>query len=425
MSKLAKVVCSGVLALIMPSCSAVPKPPEMVALEKLRDAPGLSAEDRRSFDLLACADELLLQAGRKWDQGDTKAASRLALEGQIKMKTGIALLQATRAKSRLADIAIEQAAADVELSRVREAQEAAQDEIALLGQLIAAKARTREEHSVLTRQLDATRKAAALEKQATAERRRAAALKNVHLAETAVKAAEAVASPAYASARYAVASRMLQEAHRALDSERWEDASSRATLAMTEAARAIERARPQYELTKPVMSPATRDQALEADASAIVGVEVRRESDGDLRRVVLLLRDAFEDSSAKLSATGVKMVDELAALSTRYPTYPVQLGGHAAGQTPGSRETVSLARANAIYWALVQRGVDSRRMSIEGALAQPADLGAHGAVSDPASVQANLTLFYYVTQNSPGTVAPATPPAAPFDQAEPPISAVP
>ncbi|HXT97296.1 MAG TPA: OmpA family protein, partial [Polyangia bacterium] len=46
---------------------------------------------------------------------------------------------------------------------------------------------------------------------------------------------------------------------------------------------------------------------------------------------------------------------------------------------------LSLARANAVYWALVGRGIDPKRMSVDGK-------GASGANADP---RVELVILYH------------------------------
>ena len=82
-------------------CAAGPRPQELVALEKLRMDPTLTDSDRKAFDLLAAADDLVIHAAAKWERGDAKGARRDALMGQIKLKTAVAILQADRAQARI------------------------------------------------------------------------------------------------------------------------------------------------------------------------------------------------------------------------------------------------------------------------------------------------------------------------------------
>src|SRR5207253_11024454 len=85
-----------VAVFLNPGCAARQRPKELVALEKLRANPTLSDSDRRAFDLLAAADDLLLRAEGEWEHGSLERARKYALMGKIKMETALAIRDAER-----------------------------------------------------------------------------------------------------------------------------------------------------------------------------------------------------------------------------------------------------------------------------------------------------------------------------------------
>jgi outer membrane protein OmpA-like peptidoglycan-associated protein len=361
---------------LAPGCASTPKPKEIVALEDLRSDPTLSDPDRRAFDLLAAADALLVQASRAWEHHDAYAARRDALMGQIKMKTALALMQAERLGSKVAELDSELTISNDEAARLDAELATAKEEVALLERLQKMKAATLAERKAISAEADASKKRAA------ADRRKADALHGLKVLELTLKIAETVEAPAYAKAQYTAATGMLQDAHKEFDGAHWDEAAARATLAQAEAEKAIALARPQYEKASHTLSNQARDRELEADATAIGGVETRLERDGDLQRLVLVLRGLFGDKRAALRPEEAKTVDAVKDLLNKYPTYPLQLTGFTDEQAkvdpekaaPGKAEpskpddqaTLSLARANAVYWALVGRGIDPKRISVEG-----------------------------------------------------------
>ena len=246
----------------------------------------------------------------------------------------------------------------------------------MLERLQKMKAATLAERKAISDQADASKK------QAAADKRKADALHGLRVLELTLKIAETVEAPAYAKAQYTAATGMLQDAHKELDGAHWDEAAARATLAQAEAEKAIALARPQYEKAAHTLSNRARDRELEADATAIGGVETRLERDGDLQRLVLVLRGLFGDKRAALRPEEAKTVDAVKDLLNKYPTYPLQLTGFTDEQAradsgkaappkadpPKSDDqaTLSLARANAVYWALVGRGIDPKRISVEG-----------------------------------------------------------
>ncbi|HLK90357.1 MAG TPA: OmpA family protein [Polyangia bacterium] len=389
----------GISLLGAVGCAAAPKPKEIVALEDLRRDPTLSEPDRRAFDLLAAADALLVQASRAWEHHDAQGARRDALMGQIKMKTALALLQAEHASSRVAQLDAELAISQDESARLDTELLTAQEEVALLERLKSAKAAVAAERKALSEQADVVKK------QAASERQKAAAQHGVRVLELTLKIADTVDTPRYAKAQYTAATAMLQDAHKELDAGHWDEALARATLAQAEAEKGIALARPSYEKASQALSNRARDRELEADATGIAGVATRVEREGDLQRLVLVFHGLFADKQSALRPEQAKVVDAVKELLDKYPTYPVQLVGYASGGAPagagvgaGASSNVtsdkndgaselSLARANAVYWALVGRGIDPKRMSVDGRAA------AASAASGEARVE--LAILYH------------------------------
>ena len=86
-----------------------------------------------------------------------------------------------------------------------------------------------------------------------------------------------------------------------------------------------------------------------------------------LQRLVLVLPSCFAEGRSTLLPSCAKTIDAVKDLLSKYPTYPLQLTGYTDDQ--GKRDDLtllSLARANAVYWALVGRGMDPKRMSVDG-----------------------------------------------------------
>jgi outer membrane protein OmpA-like peptidoglycan-associated protein len=362
-------------------CASTPKPKEIVALEDMRADPTLSDPDRRAFDLLAAADALLVQASRAWEHHDPYAARRDALMGQIKMKTALALMQAERLSTKVAELDSELVISNDEASRLDAELATAKEEVALLERLQKMKAATLAERKAISAEADASKK------QAAADKRKGDALHGIRVLELTLKIAETVEAPTYAKAQYTAAQGMLQDAHKEFDGGHWDEAVARATLAQAEAEKGIALAGPQYEKAAHTLSNRARDRELEADATAIGGIETRLERDGDLQRLVLVLRGLFGEKRAALRPEQAKTVDAVKDLLNKYPTYPLQLTGFTDEQgkadvakaesgksdpaktspTKADDEpTLSLARANAVYWALVGRGIDPKRISVDG-----------------------------------------------------------
>jgi outer membrane protein OmpA-like peptidoglycan-associated protein len=353
-------------------CAARPRPPELVTLEKLRDDPSLTDGDRRAFDLLGAADDLVVRAEGEWERRDAYGARRDALMGQIKMKTALALLEANRERARIAALDAEIQLAGDEDQRLQDQLATAREEVALLERLRTASRAAAEERKALVDKFEGAKKQAASERQRlaealAAEKQRAEALDGLRRAELAIRAAETVDAPRYAKAKYTAAVNMLQDAHKQFDGGHWGEAIARTTLARSEAEGGTALARPAYEKAAVVLSAQARDRALEADATALPGIPTRLERDKDLQRLVLVLGGLFAEHQAVLQPTGGKVLDAVKDLIGKYPSYPLQLVAYTDDQgKPADLAALSLAQANAVYWAFVSRGIDPKRMTVEG-----------------------------------------------------------
>ena len=398
---LAAVVTSSALGL---GCATSPRLKEIVALEGLRADPQLSDPDRRAFDLLAAADVLLVQACRYWERGKDQLARRDALMGQIKLKTALALLQAERLQARSAELDAQIALSQDEATRLDDQLATDLEGIAITEKLRTMTAASAEERKALSQQMDVAKKQAASEHQRmtdqlTAIKRRAEVLDGLRQVELTLKTAETVEAPRYAKSKYGAATGVLQDAHKEFDAGHWDEALARATLAQSEATDAVTLARPQYEKAAQAMSNNARDRNLEADATAIVGVTTRLDRQGDLQRLVLLLHGLFADKRSVLLPDRAAVLDALKELLAKYPSYPLQLTGFTADQgKPDDLVALSLARANAVYWALVSRGIDAKRFSVDGkGSAQPiADDSTAAGRGENARIE--LSILYHITQ---------------------------
>jgi outer membrane protein OmpA-like peptidoglycan-associated protein len=385
-------------------CAARSRPAELVALEKLRADPTLRDADRRAFDLLAEADDLLLRAHAAWDRRDAYAARRDALMGQIKMKTALAILQAEYAQSQGAQLDEKLAIVSDEDARLEDQLAIVSEGVDLLEKLRATKAAAAQERKTMSEQMASAKQQAVTERQKLADQlssqqRRAEALDGIRRAELALRTAETVQAPRYAKVKYVAATNMLQEAHKEFDAGRWDEALARTALAQSEADGGIAVARPQYERTAELVANRARDAALEADASALSGVKLRLERDGDLQRLVVVLGGLFADKQSVLLPEGAKTLDSVKELLANYPSYPVQVAGFTDDQgVPKDLAALSLARANAVYWALVTRGIDPKRLNVDGkGREQPvADNGTAGGRARNARIE--LSILYHVAQ---------------------------
>jgi outer membrane protein OmpA-like peptidoglycan-associated protein len=361
------------------ACATGPRPKELVVLEQMRADPTLSDTDRQAFDLLAAADALLLRSEIDWDHHDKYATRRDALMGQIKMKTALAMIQRQRAADRIVQLSAEQSLANDEYADLSDRLAIVHEQIALQERFQAATTMASRDRQVLSSQI-------------AAERQRADALDGLRHAELALRAAETVDAATYAKAKNTAAISMLQQAHKDFDAGHWDAVLTGTALAKMEAEQAIEIARPSYEAASTGLANRARDRALEGDATAISTLRTRLERDGDLQRLVLVLDGLFAPKRSVLTPDEAKVLDPVKDLLAKYPTYPIQLAAFPEGQaTANGFAALALARANAVYWTLVSRGIDPKRLSID----------TKGAAGSPSSGRnqdshVELSILYHI-----------------------------
>ncbi len=393
---------------VVAGCASSQRPKELVTLEKLRADPTLSDSDRKAFDLLAAADDLMVRAEGEWEHRSSERARQDALMGQIKMKTALALLQIEHAQSHIAQLDAELAIARDEDARLEDQLATVSEETTLLERLRATRIANDKERRSLSEQIDSTKKQAVTERQRmadqlAAEKRRAEALDGIRHAELAIQTADTVDAPRYAKAKYTAATTMLQQAHKEFDAGHWDEALARTTLAFAEAQGGLELARPQYDKVVQAMSIRARDRMLEEDATGLTGISTRLDRDSDLQRLVLVLTGRFVAKQSVLSPEAAKILDAVKDLLAKYPTYPVQITGFTDDQgAPADLTALSLARANAVYWALVTRGIDPKRMNVDGkGQSDPiADNSIPGGRSKNGRIE--ISILYHISDSVSG-----------------------
>src|SRR5208283_1177412 len=264
-----------VLGVLSQGCALKPKPSELEALEKLRASPSAAAalKLKNAAPLVKSSDELLTRSQAKWKSSDLDESTDAALMGQAKLKHAIALADQEAAKARIAkaeddldDLAEEQAKVQKDLDAVNEA-------IGLLHQTAQAK----EEQKAMEAQMDADRKMAA-DKSDTADK--------ISAAELALKTADTVQASTYAKAEYSAASDTLARAQAELQQGNFRGAQMSADIARKKA----------------------------EDATAIAGVEVRRDARGVLQRIVLSIpaEQLFTKKQSVIAPGREAMLDPIA-----------------------------------------------------------------------------------------------------------------
>ncbi|HVZ75604.1 MAG TPA: OmpA family protein [Polyangia bacterium] len=353
------------LAASVAACATPPKPRELEAFDKIRKDPGVADATKRSPDLVTGADTLGARANDEWQSNDLEESRRDALMAQIKLKTALALTEQDRLKAQIEKLSGQQAAAEEEYASVSKDLANANENFALF-----------QKNVELRKAADADRAKAA--EQMTTEQQKAAAEQarltaqllteqKITAAQITLRTADTVDASQYAGADYRAANEQLERAQAALKESAFEAAQASADMAKKSAETAIELSKPKYEEASQASASAVRDEALKRDASGIPGVSIRNDRRGELQRLVLSASDLFVKKQTTIGPGHEAVLDGLAELVKKYPSYPVQVIGHTDNKgKAGELVALSLSRAQSVTTALIERGVEARRLMTSG-----------------------------------------------------------
>jgi outer membrane protein OmpA-like peptidoglycan-associated protein len=351
------VVLAGTLA----ACATPPKPRELEAYETIRRNANLIEVKKRSPDLVDQSERRGNKATEEWQSNDLEDSRKDALLAQIKLKTAIALHEQDQLKAKIQMLSGQEAQAEEEYAGLAKDLASENEKVALAQKYVEARKAAAAEKERLSQQMSsAEAEQNKLKQQLASEQKIAEAL-------LAIRTAETVDASKYAKGDYASAIELLAKAEADLKKSDFAGAQANAGEAKKSADRALEAAKPMYEQAEQASQNKERNDALSRDASAISGVNVKFEKRGDLQRLVLVVPQMFEKRQPNVAPGREGVLDQLAALIKKYPSYPVQVIGYTDNKgKAGELMAVSAARAQNVFSALVSRGVESKRLMVSG-----------------------------------------------------------
>ena len=344
-------------------CATPPKPRELEGFEALRKNPSVGEAAKKSPELVAAADKLATKSGEEWQSSDLEESRRDALMAQVKLKTALAITEQDQLKAKIQVLSGQQADAEEELANATKDLTAAKEALALREQLGEAQRAAAADREKLAQQMSSEQQKSQAEKQKLTMQ--LATEQKLAAAQLALRTADTVEANRYAQPSYSAAADMLKKAEAEIKAGDLVGAQLSAEVASQHAERAAEMAKPAYEQAEQTTQNRARDEALQRDATAISGVDVRIERIGDSQRLVISVQDLFTKKETALGPGHEKLLDELSGLINKYPTYPIHvLGRTEARGKPGELLAMSQTRANSVSTALAARGVDPRRMTV-------------------------------------------------------------
>jgi outer membrane protein OmpA-like peptidoglycan-associated protein len=344
-------------------CATPPKPRELEAYEAVKKNASIAEAAKRSPDLVATSDRLAIKAHEEWESNDLEESRRDALMAQIKLKTALAILEQEQMKARIQALSSQQADAEEEYAGLTKDLASTTEHLDLLRKLGDARKAADADKQRLSQQMSTEQQKARAEQQKLTLQ--LATEQKLAAAQLALRTADTVEANRYAQPQYTAAADMLAKAQAEVKEGDLAAAQASAEVAKQNAERAAEMAKPAYEQAEQTTQNRARDEALQRDATAIDGAAVRIERIGDSQRLVVSLQDLFTRRETTLGAGHQTLLDALATLIKKYPTYPI----HVLGRTdvrgkPGELLVLSQARAKSISDELIARGVDARRLTV-------------------------------------------------------------
>jgi len=347
------------------ACATPPRPRELEAYQALKKDPTAPQAAKRAPDLVASADRFGGKAEEEWASNDLEESRRDALMAQIKLKTALALAEQDSLKARIEKLSAQQAASAEEAATVAKDLANETEKLTMRQTILETQRAAEADKQALAARLSTEQQKAEAEQQRLSQQ--LATEQKVAAAQMSVRTAETVEAPKYAPAEFKAASDLLAKAAGELKAGSFAEAQASAEIAKKNADRAVELAKPKYEQDSQTSENRLRDEALRRDATGVPGVTVRSERRGELQRLVLSVSDLFVKKQTSVADGHEAVLDGLATLINKYPSYPVQVVGHTDNRgKAGELVALSAARSQAVYAALLARGVEARRLMTSG-----------------------------------------------------------
>ena len=361
------VTIAGALLAAGSGCATPPKPRELQALETLRatNQAKLPEVTKRAPDLMAEADRRGTAAHDNWQSNDLDESRTNALMAQVKLKTAIALYDQDQLKAQIQSLSGQQGQAEEELAGLTKDLASEQEKVALLQKLVDGRKSAEADKQRMSQEMSSEQQKAKAEQDRLSQQ--LASEQKIAAAQLSLRTADTVEAMHYAAADYATAGDLLAKAEAALKQGDYQTAQTAADDAKKSADQSTTVAKPLYEKAEESNQNKARNEALARDAPSIPGAKVRIDPHGDLQRLVIVLPEMFSRRDPNIAPGHDVTLDAVANLLKKYPTYPVQVVGYTDNRgKSGELMAISAARAQAVYTALVERGVETKRLMVSG-----------------------------------------------------------
>lgn len=394
--KSSTVSIAAALLALGAGCATPPKPRELEALDNLRAAnqAKLPEVTKRAPDLIAEADRRGAAAHDNWQSNDLDESRNNALMAQVKLKTAIALYDQDQLKAQIQTLSGQQAQAEEEYAGLGKDLASEQEKVALLQKYVDARNSAEADKQRLSQEMSTEQQKNKVEQERLSQQ--LASQQKIAAAQLALRTADTVEALQYARDQYAAAGDLLAKAEAALKQGDFTSAETAADDAKKSADQAAVLAKPLYEKAEESSQNKARNEALVRDAPGIPGAKVRIDPRGDLQRLVIIIPEMFSKREPNIAPGHDGTLDAVASLLKKYPSYPVQVVGYTDNRGKSTELiAVSAARAQAVYSALAERGVETRRLMISGLGAEDPFVDNKSAAGRAKNNRVEIVFLYH------------------------------
>ncbi|HEX3905612.1 MAG TPA: OmpA family protein [Polyangia bacterium] len=394
--KSSTVTIAAALLALGAGCATPPKPRELEALDNLRAAnqAKLPEVTKRAPDLIAEADRRGAAAHDNWQSNDLDESRNNALMAQVKLKTAIALYDQDQLKAQIQTLSGQQAQAEEEYAGLGKDLASEQEKVALLQKYVDARNSAEADKQRLSQEMSTEQQKNKVEQERLSQQ--LASQQKIAAAQLALRTADTVEALQYARDQYAAAGDLLARAEAALKQGDFTSAETAADDAKKSADQAAVLAKPLYEKAEESSQNKARNEALVRDAPGIPGAKVRIDPRGDLQRLVIIIPEMFSKREPNIAPGHDGTLDAVASLLKKYPSYPVQVVGYTDNRGKSTELiAVSAARAQAVYSALAERGVETRRLMISGLGAEDPFVDNKSAAGRAKNNRVEIVFLYH------------------------------
>lgn len=325
-------------------CRPLPKPDELVALEKLRKGSDPVEESEGAYRRAVAA----------WRDRDLRTARHFALVGAIKLRMASTAAPEKELRGRVDRMWGQLSKVQAEHAQVKDKLAQVEEMVQLYEELAVAQS------SALEKKLHVSE----VQQVAQAE-------KQLGQARLALRMAELVGGERYAPKLLAMARTLVERAEKEFADKKPTKAFATAELGSQKAQEAYEASRPHYQKERAAAGRHAQNQALQKALASLAAtsrwLSVKLKAEGGSQWLVMPVMSLFHPLGTAPVDTRHELLDRIAVELKRFPEFHVVIRGHTSHRSPpAKRRRISRLRARKVAAYLIAAGLDAKRFLVRG-----------------------------------------------------------